>query len=106
MARKRKTEQERFFALIRRTLIRRFEGSTHWIWQGGRKGGREGDEYSAFAIKRRGKWKTELGHRWSYREFIGSIPRGALIHHRCGVQLCVNPDHLEAVNRGDNVALA
>lgn len=45
----------------------------------------------------------EYAHRVSHRLFKGEIPDGLTIDHLCRVRCCVNPDHLEAVTRGENV---
>jgi len=42
-------------------------------------------------------------HRVSYRIFVGPILQGLDIDHLCRVKLCVNPDHLEAVTRRENL---
>ena len=42
-------------------------------------------------------------HRLSYRKFKGIIPDGFQIDHLCKNTKCVNPDHLEAVSRTENV---
>lgn len=34
-------------------------------------------------------------HRAAYRVYIGEIPEGKHVTHRCGRALCVNPAHLE-----------
>lgn len=50
---------------------------------------------------------TMIGaHRWSYMHFKGPIPPGLEIDHLCRVRLCVNPDHLEAVTRVENLRRA
>jgi len=33
-------------------------------------------------------------HRAFYQYFVGPIPEGVLVLHRCDVRLCVNPKHL------------
>src|SRR5512135_3565935 len=35
------------------------------------------------------------GHTFSYRYFVGPIPDGKEIHHKCRNRKCVNPNHLE-----------
>lgn len=57
-----------------------------WIW----KGAKSGDGYGA--IKVNGK-QTSI-HRQSYKEFIGYIPDGLCICHKCDEPLCCNPEHL------------
>ncbi len=41
--------------------------------------------------------KTQLAHRVAWLWFTGSV--ADQVHHLCGVKACVNPEHLEAVNR-------
>jgi hypothetical protein len=47
----------------------------------------------------------ELAHRMIYRESFGAIPAGYVVHHRCGVRACVNPEHLELLSPGDHSRL-
>lgn len=41
-------------------------------------------------------------HRVSYEQFIGEIPDGLTLDHKCRVRCCANPEHLEAVPQLDN----
>lgn len=41
-------------------------------------------------------------HRYSYERFIGPIPNGMLVLHKCDTPLCVNPNHLFIGNYQDN----
>ena len=41
-------------------------------------------------------------HRVSYQCFVGPIPDGMEIDHLCRVRSCVNPSHLEVVDRLEN----
>jgi hypothetical protein len=71
-----------------------------WEWKKYRKFGRgAGRGYGLIGIGDR----IEQAHRISYLEFVGSIPEGLVIDHRCGNQGCVNPGHLRAVTQQVNV---
>lgn len=39
-------------------------------------------------------------HRFSYEEWIGPIPKGYDLHHKCENSWCVNPQHLEPLISG------
>lgn len=48
--------------------------------------------------------KIYKAHRWSYEFFNGTkIDSRLVIHHECGVPLCVNPAHLMAINQAENI---
>lgn len=61
-----------------------------WVWQNATVG----KGYPAMYVAGR----TVYAHRLSHELFIGPIPDGRHVHHRCMNPRCVNPDHLEATS--------
>lgn len=79
---------------IRRNIV--VDDAGCWIWIGhvGPNG------YGRMQVPRaEGGWKTGSAHRTSYQTFVGPIPAGMELDHLCKVKRCVNPQHLEPVDR-------
>jgi hypothetical protein len=45
----------------------------------------------------------QLAHRLSYQLWVGEIPDGAVVRHKCDNKPCLNPDHLETGTQFENV---
>jgi hypothetical protein len=68
---------------------------TCWLWQGAL----QEMGYGIINVKKR----QMVVHRFSYEMYCEPIAEGLVIDHLCRTHNCVNPDHLEAVTRGENV---
>jgi hypothetical protein len=71
-----------------------------WIWAGSWGSGKPGARYGDF----RRNTRPHLAHRAAYEVFIGMIPPGAHVLHRCDVSVCCNPRHLFVGTNRDNIA--
>jgi DNA invertase Pin-like site-specific DNA recombinase len=47
--------------------------------------------------------KTKPISHYMYEKYIGEIPKGLIIRHKCDNPLCINPDHLETGTHQENM---
>ena len=72
-----------------------------WLWTGQTKGGYGQVDF----VDELGRRKIVAAHRVIWEELRGPIPEGHVLDHvKCGVKLCCNPDHLEAITMAENTA--
>jgi len=71
-----------------------------WLWLGTTNKRSDKAGYAQTKID----GKKVLVHRVLYEMHYGPIPDGWEIDHLCRVERCVNPAHLEAVTRQENLA--
>lgn len=65
-----------------------------WLWLGSVSGG-----YGQFGSI---LTTTNMAHRVSYEHYIGPIPDGLVLDHKCRTPSCINPLHLEPVTPTEN----
>lgn len=65
-----------------------------WLWTHSETS----TEYGQFSVNN----KPKAAHRVSYELYIGPIPKGLWVLHKCDTPLCVNPSHLFLGTHQDN----
>jgi hypothetical protein len=82
-------------------VLARFEAKTEpepntgcWLWTGALN-------YAGYGVFCR-DGRKHRAHHVGYEHYIGPVPDGFQLDHRCRVRSCVNPDHLRAVTSRQN----
>lgn len=88
--------EPRFFKKITKTLKHPRYGKC-WIWKGAMQ---SNQKYGQFNMHGR----VHQAHRAAWLHFVGPIPDGEHIHHKCGETRCVNPEHLQLSTQRENNA--
>lgn len=83
----RPSPKERLLALTKKT-------KSCWLFTGSKIRG-----YGQFHFNK----KPTLAHRASYEIFVGKIPDGLWVCHKCDVRNCINPKHFFIGTRSDNM---
>lgn len=80
--------EKRLFKFIDKT-------DTCWNWTGDKQNG-----YGRIKLNN----KKQLSHRVAYETWVGPIPSGTSVHHKCANPSCCNPEHLQLATQRDNMA--
>lgn len=72
-----------------------------WLWTASTVNGGYGQIW--VGSRTDGTRRNMLAHVASYETFVGSVPAGLELDHRCFNTACINPEHLEPVTRQENV---
>lgn len=83
-----KSTEDRFWEKVDKT-------QDCWVWTAASKPAGYGEFYFAGQVG--------YAHRYAYERFIGPVPDGMVIDHKCRNKGCVRPDHLHAVEFAVNM---
>ncbi len=93
---------QRFWAKTAISDTLAFNGTPCRIWTGAQVDRTRPNPYGRYCAK--GRWW--VAHQFAYVLTHGEIPTGLEIDHLCCRSLCVEPTHLEAVTRCENMRRA
>src|SRR3989337_1119363 len=71
-----------------------------WLWCGAWKDQKHGKIYGTITIH----CHSVRAHRVAWELYVGPVPKGLKVLHKCDVQPCVNPSHLFLGTQKDNVS--
>ena len=84
-------EKERFLTKVRKV-------NSCWLWKG-KKLSRPPNDYGRFWLS----GGFAMAHRASWVLYVGLIPEGMQVLHKCDTPSCVNPEHLFLGTQIDNI---
>lgn len=93
--------EERLIANSVLSIENFFEDTPCWEWVGQIHKTR-GYGYLSIRLKGRGP-VPRRAHKVSYETFVGPVPEGEVVMHRCNNRACIAPLHLRAGTQSDNI---